>query len=111
MRSRFPAMRRSLATCATCAMLAVLAAPTHADSGHTYGTGDDEDDFAYRLVENPQQSIFFVGYADPESPAGLLRDAAPGSEVQLDAGEAPQRVRCNLKQFQFSGKLRSAPVT
>jgi Cft2 family RNA processing exonuclease len=58
--------------------------------------------FAHRLVENPQQSIFFVGYADPESPAGLLRDAAPGSEVQLDADEAPQRVRCNLKQFQFS---------
>lgn len=58
--------------------------------------------FAHRLVENPQQSIFFVGYADPESPAGLLRDAAPGSEVQLDPDEAPRHVRCTLKQFQFS---------
>jgi Cft2 family RNA processing exonuclease len=58
--------------------------------------------FAHRLVENPQQSIFFVGYADPESPAGLLRDAAPGSEVQLDPDEAAQHVRCNLKRFQFS---------
>jgi Cft2 family RNA processing exonuclease len=58
--------------------------------------------FAHRLVGNPQHSIFFVGYADPESPAGLLRDATAESEVQLDPDESAQRVRCNLKQFQFS---------
>jgi Cft2 family RNA processing exonuclease len=58
--------------------------------------------FARRLVENPRHSIFFVGYADPESPAGILRDAPAGSEVKLDPGEPGQRVRCNLKQFQFS---------
>ena len=58
--------------------------------------------FARRLVENPRHSIFFVGYADPESPAGLLRDAPAGGEVQLDPDEPGQRVRCNLKQFQFS---------
>src|SRR5947208_8727861 len=57
---------------------------------------------ARRLVENPQHSIFFVGYADPESPAGLLRDAQPNGEVTLDPGEPPQRVRCNIEQFQFS---------
>jgi Cft2 family RNA processing exonuclease len=58
--------------------------------------------FAHRLVGNPQHSIFFVGYADPESPAGLLRDAAVDSEVQLDPDELAQRVRCKLEQFQFS---------
>src|SRR5947207_10008472 len=58
--------------------------------------------FARRLVENPQHSVFFVGYADPESPAGLLRDAAPGAKVTLDPDEAAQRVRCNIEQFQFS---------
>jgi Cft2 family RNA processing exonuclease len=58
--------------------------------------------FARRLVENPQHSIFFVGYANPESPAGLLRDTAPGGEVMLDPDEPAQRVRCNLNQFQFS---------
>src|SRR5204862_7311503 len=57
---------------------------------------------ARRLVENPQHSIFFVGFADPESPAGLLRDAQPNGEVTLDPGEPPQRVRCNIEQFQFS---------
>jgi len=55
-----------------------------------------------RLIENPQHSIFFVGYANPESPAGLLREAGKGGEVALDPDKPPQRVRCNIEQFQFS---------
>src|SRR6266496_3662466 len=58
--------------------------------------------FARRLIENPQHSVFFVGYADPESPAGLLRDATPGGDVVLDPDGPAQRVRCNIEQFQFS---------
>jgi Cft2 family RNA processing exonuclease len=57
---------------------------------------------ARRLIENPQHSIFFVGYANPESPAGLLRDAGTNGEVALDPDKPPQRVRCNIDQFQFS---------
>jgi len=58
--------------------------------------------FAQRLIENPQHSIFFVGYANPESPAGLLRDTPPGSKVALDPDGSTQAVRCNIQQFQFS---------
>jgi Cft2 family RNA processing exonuclease len=58
--------------------------------------------FARRLIENSQHSIFFVGYANPESPAGLLRDAGTGGEVTLDPDKPSQRVRCNIEQFQFS---------
>jgi Cft2 family RNA processing exonuclease len=58
--------------------------------------------FARRLIENPQHSIFFVGYASPESPAGLLREAGTNGEVALDPGKPAQRVRCNVEQFQFS---------
>ena len=58
--------------------------------------------FARRLIENRQHSIFFVGYANPESPAGLLRDAGPGSEVALDPGKPVQQIQCNIQQFQFS---------
>ena len=58
--------------------------------------------FARRILENPQHSIFFVGYANPESPAGLLRDAGTGGEVALDPDKPPQRIRCNIEQFQFS---------
>jgi len=58
--------------------------------------------FARRIIENPQHYIFFVGYADPESPAGLLRTAKPGDLVSLDPDEPPQRVACHIEQFQFS---------
>jgi Cft2 family RNA processing exonuclease len=58
--------------------------------------------FARRLIENPQHSIFFVGYANPESPAGILREARTNGEVALDPDKPAQRVRCNIEQFQFS---------
>jgi len=58
--------------------------------------------FARRLIDNPQHSIFFVGYASPESPAGLLRDADTGGEVALDPDKPAQRIRCDIEQFQFS---------
>ena len=58
--------------------------------------------FARRLIENPRHSIFFVGYASPQSPAGLLREAGMGGEVALDPDKPTQRVRCNIEQFQFS---------
>src|SRR4029450_1106284 len=58
--------------------------------------------FARRMVDNSRHSVFFVGYADPESPAGLLRDVAPGGEVVLDPDEPALRARCNIEQFQFS---------
>jgi Cft2 family RNA processing exonuclease len=57
---------------------------------------------AHRLIENPQHSIFFVGYASPESPAGVLREARMNDEVALDPDKPAQRVRCNIEQFQFS---------
>ena len=57
---------------------------------------------AHRLIENPKHSIFFVGYASPESPAGVLREARMNGEVALDPDKPAQRVRCNIEQFQFS---------
>jgi Cft2 family RNA processing exonuclease len=62
--------------------------------------------FARRLLEDPKHSIFFVGYADPASPAGILRIAEPNQEVALDQDEPTQRARCNLKQFQFSAHAK-----
>ena len=58
--------------------------------------------FARRIIGNSRNSIFFVGYADPQSPAGILRDAQPGAEITLDPDEPAQRVRCHIEQFQFS---------
>ena len=58
--------------------------------------------FAQRIVDQARHSIFFVGYADPESPAGILRNARPNEQVTLDPDEKSQRVRCQIEQFQFS---------
>jgi Cft2 family RNA processing exonuclease len=58
--------------------------------------------FARRVVENPRHSIFFVGYADPASPAGILQEAQAGDEVILDPEQPPQRIACKLERFQFS---------
>lgn len=80
-----------------------------ARAGHVYALSSGmmtaktlSNTFARRILDNPRHSIFFVGYADPESPAGILRKAAPGSQVMLDPEQPAQNVRCNLKQFQFS---------
>ena len=58
--------------------------------------------FARRLLEVPQHSILFVGYADPESPGGILRAAKPGDAIALDPNAPPQMLRCHIEQFQFS---------
>src|SRR5207249_5279404 len=58
--------------------------------------------FARRVVEVPQHSILFVGYADPESPGGILRAAKNGDAVSLDPDEPSQTLRCHIERFQFS---------
>ena len=59
--------------------------------------------FAQRILSNPEHSLFFVGYADPESPAGRIRAAAPGAALALDAEAGPKQIRCTVEQFNFSG--------
>jgi Cft2 family RNA processing exonuclease len=58
--------------------------------------------FARRVIDDPKHSIFFVGYADPESPAGILKTAKAGDLVSLDPDEPAQPLRCQIEQFQFS---------
>ncbi|MBV9106127.1 MAG: MBL fold metallo-hydrolase [Verrucomicrobia bacterium] len=55
-----------------------------------------------RLLTDSSQSVFFVGYADPESPAGRLKAAHPGDLVQLDQGQPSQRLACQVSEFDFS---------
>jgi Cft2 family RNA processing exonuclease len=57
---------------------------------------------ARRVVENPQHSILFVGYADPDSPAGILQAAKLGDSFQLDSDGPSQTLRCHVERFQFS---------
>jgi Cft2 family RNA processing exonuclease len=58
--------------------------------------------FARRMLADPRHAILFVGYADPESPAGRLRAAAPGELVCLSDDAPPVERRCQLEVFDFS---------
>ncbi len=66
--------------------------------------------FGRQLLEKPEHSIFFVGYADPASPAGVLRAAQPNDLVSLDAEETAQTLRCTVEQFQFSAHAPRAAL-
>lgn len=57
---------------------------------------------APRILENPQAHCMFVGYSDPQSPAGRLRAAKEGEEVMLDPRSRPVRRRCKLEEFTLS---------
>ncbi len=57
---------------------------------------------APRFLENPEARLFFVGYSDPASPAGRIRAAQPGDEVQLDPRNRPVRLRCRVDNFTLS---------
>ena len=62
--------------------------------------------FARRMLSDPRHAIFFVGYADPESPAGKLRAAKDGDMVQLDSEAPPIQRRCQVEVFDFSAHSR-----
>ncbi|MEO6846688.1 MAG: MBL fold metallo-hydrolase [Chthoniobacterales bacterium] len=58
--------------------------------------------FARQVLPDPDSSIFFVGYSDPESPAGRVRAAKDGEGVSLNSKLPPVTRRCRVEAFQFS---------
>lgn len=61
------------------------------------------NDFAFRFIDNPKNSVLFVGYADPESPAGHLLKTPVGESVKLHHSHSPVVRRCDIQTFDFSG--------
>jgi Cft2 family RNA processing exonuclease len=57
---------------------------------------------ARQFLSRRENAIFFVGYADPASPGGRLRDAGTGGEVSLGADHPAETVRCQVDVFNFS---------
>jgi Cft2 family RNA processing exonuclease len=58
--------------------------------------------FAQEFLASERHSIFFVGYCDPDSPAGKLRATKRGDSVTLSADYGPQPVRCRVEHFDFT---------
>lgn len=61
------------------------------------------NDFAFRFIDNPKNTVAFVGYADPESPAGHLQKTLPGEKVKLHSAHAAVPRHCAVETFDFSG--------
>ena len=59
--------------------------------------------FARKVLSTPPHALLFIGYADPDSPAGKIRAAAPGDIVQLSSDIEPQALTCHVDRFNFSG--------
>ena len=57
---------------------------------------------AARFLPDPKQSIFFVGYADPESPGGRLKAGQPEEPIRLDDEMPEQPLICRVEEFDFS---------
>jgi Cft2 family RNA processing exonuclease len=59
-------------------------------------------DLAVRMVEDPRQSILFVGYADPDTPGGRLKAAKPGQKFffSKQAGELSRL--CEVEDFDLT---------
>ncbi|MEM1084508.1 MAG: MBL fold metallo-hydrolase [Verrucomicrobiota bacterium] len=55
------------------------------------------------FLENDKNSLLFVGYADPDSPAGHIRAASPGDKVVLDKRCPPVPLNAEVEVFDFSG--------
>jgi Cft2 family RNA processing exonuclease len=59
-------------------------------------------DLAARMMGDERQSIYFVGYADPDSPAGRLRAAKPGETFMFSPRVGRMTRRCDLQEFDLS---------
>ena len=55
------------------------------------------------ILENKRHGLFFVGYADPETPGGRIRVAQPGQSIVLDPAHPPVPLHCEMRIFDFSG--------
>ena len=56
-----------------------------------------------RLAGEEQHAIFFVGYADPSTPAGHIRAGQRGDMIDLDANLPKVLLDCPVEVYDFSG--------
>lgn len=59
-------------------------------------------DLAARMIGDERQSIFFVGYADPDSPAGRLKQAQPGQTFMFSPSAGDVTKQCHMQEFDLT---------
>lgn len=59
---------------------------------------------AEQIITHPNDAILFVGYSDPESPAGKIKATDQGQNVYLrEKGGQAYPLKCRVECFDFSG--------
>jgi Cft2 family RNA processing exonuclease len=59
--------------------------------------------FAHGFISNPKNSLLFVGYAAPDSPAGAIRASKQGDVIELSPDLTPVQFNCRMEVYDFSG--------
>jgi Cft2 family RNA processing exonuclease len=59
-------------------------------------------DLAVRMIGDEKQSIFFVGYADPDTPGGRLKAAKPGETFVFSPGAGQVARHCDVQEFDLT---------
>jgi Cft2 family RNA processing exonuclease len=59
--------------------------------------------FARSFLPNSLNSLHFVGYSDPSTPSYGIRQAQKGDLVSLDKNQEKVKLKCEVKEYDFSG--------
>jgi len=59
-------------------------------------------DLALRMMADERMAIFFVGYADPDTPAGRLRAAKHGETFMFSASGGEATRKCEVDEFDLT---------
>jgi Cft2 family RNA processing exonuclease len=59
-------------------------------------------DLAVRMIGDERQAIFFVGYADPDTPGGRLKAAKPGETFVFSPAAGEVTRRCQVEDFDLT---------
>ncbi|MBX3747479.1 MAG: MBL fold metallo-hydrolase [Verrucomicrobiae bacterium] len=59
-------------------------------------------ELALRMLDDERHGIFFVGYADPATPAGILRASAHGDTLNLGPQDRDVTRRCEVREFDLT---------
>ncbi len=59
-------------------------------------------DLAARMVGDERQAIFFVGYADPDTPGGRLKGAKPGETFVFSGSAGEVTKNCEVLDFDLT---------
>ena len=64
--------------------------------------GTTSNTFARQFIDNPRNTVAFVGYTDPSTPGHRIRNAKPGEKIVLDEKLPPVELKCRVESFDFS---------